>query len=170
MAEFVKPSYYRSADGKLTAMDVIDAFGLDFREGSILKYLVRWRKKDGLADLRKIRTYTQMIIDHEQVLADARDEVVDAEIRCDGEIGIGCVNGPADHEFSETCRPVDESLPAPPLSPEWQIRADAGRQREAVRSAVESVFPRVAARQRDDLCEALLQQLGEMQVRPPGQE
>jgi hypothetical protein len=66
MAENVKPGYYRSQDGTMTVIDVIDAFGLDFREGNALKYLLRWRKKDGVADLRKARTYIQFLIDQEE--------------------------------------------------------------------------------------------------------
>jgi hypothetical protein len=55
------PSYYDGAGG-MQPFDVIDAFGLDFYEGNVVKYLVRWRKKGGVADLRKARTYLDEII------------------------------------------------------------------------------------------------------------
>ena len=41
----VKGSYYEN--GALEPIDVIDAWGLGFSEGSIVKYLARWRHKDG---------------------------------------------------------------------------------------------------------------------------
>lgn len=43
--------------------DVIDAYGLDFYEGSALKYLLRWRKKNGLEDLKKLRHYIDKLIE-----------------------------------------------------------------------------------------------------------
>jgi len=57
----VRPTYYDGKDG-MQPFDVIDAFGLDFYEGNVIKYLVRWRKKNGLEDLRKARTYLDRII------------------------------------------------------------------------------------------------------------
>jgi hypothetical protein len=56
-----RPSYY---DGKgMQPFDVIDAFGLDFYEGNVIKYVIRWRKKDGVTDLRKARTYLDKLIE-----------------------------------------------------------------------------------------------------------
>lgn len=55
------PDHYRG-DG-LQPFDVINAFGLDFYEGNAIKYLLRWRKKNGIEDLRKARTYVQVLID-----------------------------------------------------------------------------------------------------------
>lgn len=55
------PDHYRG-DG-MQPFDVIDAFGLDFYEGNALKYLLRWRKKNGVEDLCKARTYLQVLID-----------------------------------------------------------------------------------------------------------
>jgi len=58
----VRPSYYDGKTG-MQPFDVIDEFGLDFYEGNCVKYLVRWRKKNGLEDLRKARAYLNRIID-----------------------------------------------------------------------------------------------------------
>jgi hypothetical protein len=55
------PGYYDGKTG-MQPFDVIDEFGLDFYEGNVVKYLVRWRKKNGLEDLRKARTYLNRII------------------------------------------------------------------------------------------------------------
>lgn len=47
--------------------DVIDAFGLDFYEGNVVKYICRWRKKDGLEDLYKARNYVEEVIKREKL-------------------------------------------------------------------------------------------------------
>jgi methyl coenzyme M reductase subunit C-like uncharacterized protein (methanogenesis marker protein 7) len=55
------PDYYDGKDG-MQPFDVIDAFGLDFYEGNVVKYVVRWRKKNGVEDLYKARTYINEVI------------------------------------------------------------------------------------------------------------
>lgn len=55
------PSHYASSNG-LQPFDIIDAFGLDFYEGCVIKYLLRWRKKDGVDDLKKARHYLDEVI------------------------------------------------------------------------------------------------------------
>ncbi len=63
------PGHYQSKRG-LEAIDVIEAFtdGLNGAEatntGNILKYAMRWKKKGGIQDLRKIMWYTQRLIDY----------------------------------------------------------------------------------------------------------
>lgn len=64
------PGYYDGKDG-MQPFDVIDAFGLDFYEGNVVKYLVRWRKKGGVEDLRKARTYIDEIIKRAEAQAQA---------------------------------------------------------------------------------------------------
>jgi hypothetical protein len=46
------PAYYRSKSG-LQPLDVIDAWGLGFFDGNAVKYLLRWKGKNGLEDLGK---------------------------------------------------------------------------------------------------------------------
>ncbi len=55
------PDYYNGAGG-MQPFDVIDAFGLDFYEGNVIKYVCRWRKKNGLEDLYKARRYIDEVI------------------------------------------------------------------------------------------------------------
>lgn len=57
----ISPGYYDGKTG-MQPFDVIDEFGLDFYEGNVVKYVVRWRKKGGVADLRKALTYLRRII------------------------------------------------------------------------------------------------------------
>lgn len=43
--------------------DFIVANGLGYLEGNIVKYVCRWRSKDGLDDLRKARHYLDKLIE-----------------------------------------------------------------------------------------------------------
>lgn len=63
------PSHYQTESG-LEAIDVIEAFTADLRgieaidTGNIIKYVCRWKRKNGIQDLEKIMWYTQHLIDH----------------------------------------------------------------------------------------------------------
>ncbi len=52
------PAHYASSNG-MQPFDIIDAFDLDFYEGNALKYLLRWRHKNGVDDLRKAIHYIE---------------------------------------------------------------------------------------------------------------
>ena len=49
----------------LQPIDVIDAWGLDFYEGSALKYLARHRKKNGAEDLKKAIHYLELLLERQ---------------------------------------------------------------------------------------------------------
>lgn len=61
------PDHYKSSSG-LEAMDVIEAFtehltGIEaVNTGNILKYAMRWKKKDGVKDLKKIIVYAEELV------------------------------------------------------------------------------------------------------------
>ena len=63
------PNHYISASG-LEAIDVIKAFteGLDGYEavatGNVIKYILRWKKKNGLEDLKKAQWYLTDLINY----------------------------------------------------------------------------------------------------------
>ena len=44
--------------------DVAIAWGLDYCEGAVLKYLARWRHKNGVEDLKKAKNYIERIIQY----------------------------------------------------------------------------------------------------------
>ncbi len=44
----------------------IHANNLGFCEGNVVKYLTRWRDKNGLADLEKAKHYIELLIEMEQ--------------------------------------------------------------------------------------------------------
>lgn len=58
----ISPNYYKSKTG-LEVLDVIEAFDLGNHEGNILKYIVRYRKKNGLEDLKKAQFYLTRLIE-----------------------------------------------------------------------------------------------------------
>lgn len=63
------PSHYQSKSG-LEVIDVIAAFteGLEGIEavdtGNVIKYICRWKDKNGIQDLEKAMWYIQHLIDH----------------------------------------------------------------------------------------------------------
>ena len=70
MAEIVNhPNHYQSKKG-IEVIDVIDAFTEDLKGveafdcGNALKYLTRWKKKNGITDLKKAAWYINHLIEH----------------------------------------------------------------------------------------------------------
>jgi hypothetical protein len=63
------PKHYEGAYGMKT-IDVIEEFTADLNgieatdTGNIIKYILRWKKKNGLQDLKKARWYLNHLIDH----------------------------------------------------------------------------------------------------------
>ena len=83
------PQHYKAPNG-LEAIDVIEAFTSDMsgfeatHTGNALKYLLRWKHKNGLEDLRKARWYISRLIEkldpdeeskHEAGLFSSEDEL-----------------------------------------------------------------------------------------------
>ena len=52
-------------DLPIQPIEYIFANGLGFCEGSVLKYITRWRNKGGVEDLRKARHYLDLLIEQE---------------------------------------------------------------------------------------------------------
>ena len=63
------PSHYQSNNG-IEVIDVIEAFtdgliGIEATDtGNILKYICRWKHKNGLQDLEKAQWYLTHLIEH----------------------------------------------------------------------------------------------------------
>lgn len=63
------PDHYQSKTG-MEVIDVIEAFTFDLKgieatdTGNILKYMCRWKKKNGLQDLKKAQWYLNHLIKH----------------------------------------------------------------------------------------------------------
>ena len=63
------PPHYRAKNG-MEAIDVIEAFTADLvgieatDTGNIIKYICRWKGKNGLQDLEKAKWYIEHLIKH----------------------------------------------------------------------------------------------------------
>ena len=63
------PAHYQSETG-MEVIDVIEAFTFDLKgieatdTGNILKYMCRWKNKNGLQDLLKAKWYLDHLIEH----------------------------------------------------------------------------------------------------------
>ena len=56
-------SHYK--DLKIQPVEYIHANGLGFCEGSVIKYITRWRAKNGVEDLKKARHFIDLLIELE---------------------------------------------------------------------------------------------------------
>lgn len=67
------PPHYQSETG-LEAIDVIEAFTFDLKgieatdTGNVIKYICRWKNKNGLQDLKKAKWYLEHLINHVEKL------------------------------------------------------------------------------------------------------
>ena len=73
------PEHYQTESG-LETIDVIEAFtnGLDGIEavctGNVIKYVCRWKKKNGLEDLKKAKWYLGRLIHHIEKIEEKKGE------------------------------------------------------------------------------------------------
>ena len=78
------PSHYMSETG-LETIDVIEAFTFDLKgieatdTGNVLKYMCRWKNKNGLQDLEKAKWYLEHLIDHVKLLENENKEIKNYE-------------------------------------------------------------------------------------------
>lgn len=56
------PQHYGGENNQYEAIKVIEAYNLDFVEGNIIKYLLRYKGKNGLEDLKKSQWYLNRLI------------------------------------------------------------------------------------------------------------
>ena len=63
-------------------VEYIHANGLDFNEGSIVKYISRHRNKNGAEDIRKIKDYCDIILELDYgIKRTIKDDIRDLEVR-----------------------------------------------------------------------------------------
>lgn len=73
------PEHYQSDSG-LEVIDAIRAFTEDcqgvegYYTGNVIKYICRWKKKNGLEDLKKARVYLNWLIDYEEKKKEATEK------------------------------------------------------------------------------------------------
>lgn len=54
-------------DLKIQPVEYIHANNIPYLEGNVIKYVSRWRKKNGIADLKKAKHYIDLIIELEAI-------------------------------------------------------------------------------------------------------
>ena len=59
-----RPLHYEN-DSSIDVIDFCNIYKLDFTEGNIIKYIVRYKLKNGLQDLEKARDYLDRLIERE---------------------------------------------------------------------------------------------------------
>ena len=59
------PKHYTA--GGIECIDYINACKFDYLEGNIVKYVTRYRNKNGVEDLRKAEFYLRMLIERESI-------------------------------------------------------------------------------------------------------
>ena len=59
-----KPTYYKK--GKIEVWDFIKDQKLDFFAGNVIKYVCRYKDKNGLEDLKKAQVYLEKLIKNMQ--------------------------------------------------------------------------------------------------------
>lgn len=60
----IEPNYYMKY--KIIPVDFILANNIPFVEGNVIKYVCRWRDKNGVEDLKKAVSYLQRLIKKEE--------------------------------------------------------------------------------------------------------
>jgi hypothetical protein len=50
---------------KIQPVEFIHANGIPYLEGNVIKYVSRWRSKNGVADLKKAKHYIELLIELE---------------------------------------------------------------------------------------------------------
>ncbi|NMX62304.1 MULTISPECIES: DUF3310 domain-containing protein [Pseudomonas] len=63
----VSGDHYKSL--AIQPIEYIHANSIPFAEGSVIKYVTRWRDKGGLADLEKAKHFLELLIELEQKAA-----------------------------------------------------------------------------------------------------
>lgn len=71
--------HYKSQ--QIQAWDYIISNNLGFLEGNIIKYISRWKNKDGIKDLLKARHYIDKLIEIENAKQDQRLRTTNDSIR-----------------------------------------------------------------------------------------
>lgn len=79
------PSHYQSETG-LEVIDIIEAFTFDLKgieavdTANVIKYICRWKNKNGLQDLKKAAWYLDNLINHVEKLEKENDELTFEEL------------------------------------------------------------------------------------------
>ena len=76
------PTHYTNCEYE--PWDVIADWGLNYAEGCVIKYVKRWRQKNGVKDLKKARNYLNFLIEQEEKLLNRGTVVVHVDEAMEG--------------------------------------------------------------------------------------
>lgn len=65
-------SHYKMSEGVLEHWDIVAQHELSYFQGNITKYVMRYKKKNGIEDLKKARHYLDKLIELEEAAAATR--------------------------------------------------------------------------------------------------
>ena len=71
------PAHYRQ--GSMEVIDAIEGMGLGYHEGNVVKYVARWKFKNGIEDLRKSMWYLNRLIANETARLQKDNDKEDGE-------------------------------------------------------------------------------------------
>ena len=71
MENKIKPTYYGS---QIDVIEFVQANNLDFMQGNVIKYITRYKSKNGIEDLYKAKEYIDRIIQKEIDLQKMADD------------------------------------------------------------------------------------------------
>lgn len=85
--------HYKVGKGKMEHWDLVVAIQTGYFESQVMKYIMRWRKKNGLQDLEKAQHYLAKLIENSAVFAPSRrgldyDEISRIAYECAVEHGL----------------------------------------------------------------------------------
>lgn len=64
------PFHYGGKDNPYETIKIIRALNFSYEEGNVFKYLSRWKKKNGVEDLKKARQYLDFLIEYNTPMND----------------------------------------------------------------------------------------------------
>jgi len=63
LSQQIGGDHYRQ--GSIQPIEYIHANGMDFFSGNVVKYITRWKYKNGLEDLKKAKHYVELLMEQE---------------------------------------------------------------------------------------------------------
>lgn len=72
-AKIISPKHYQK--GSYEPIKVISEWNLNFNLGNVIKYIARYKEKDGLNDLKKALTYLVREIEFIEVMQEDEDHI-----------------------------------------------------------------------------------------------
>ena len=62
MKDNIKQTHYAPEKGGIDVIAFCEMHNVPFTEGNIIKYIVRWKQKNGVEDLQKAKEYLDRLI------------------------------------------------------------------------------------------------------------